>query len=686
MYDIVFCSLPIVWIDQIYSAPATLKGVVNFAGFNARTYDFGMELYKKCDQDANKFTQVQKYFISSNKTLAIEDQIILDQWYDHVIDTLVNVNTRYIGLSVFSLWTHKATLEILLRLKQLGLTHKVVLGGRGLKTGIHDSIIDRLPNPNINDKIQWFGDVLKSKQLVEHVVIGDGEDAIVEFLTTNSLSQKVYTTQGFDFPMADYEDYNFDDYLWVGQPSLQIKSSQGCVRNCDFCDIKVQFGNYQFKDGNQLAEEMIHLQNKFGINKFTLVDSLSNGSMKHFNQFITRLSEHNQLVNDPIVWNGQYICRDNRHTANIDEYYRKLKLSGAEGLTIGAESGSNHVLKAMNKKSSVEALFFELEKFKQNNIVCSLLTFCGHWSERPQDFVDHCNMLINLVPYAVHGTLSGIILGGPAEILHGTPAWHNSNVIKHKLYYGNLWVDESNPGNTLKVRTQRRMVIHKLAKLLNLPMLSEGEFLHEFANFSLNRINEINSFYTIYSSSTSDHIQDIDKFIYNLFDYKTVNLKLEVEANSTSSDPNFLLCINQTVLYDGLLSQGSHVLEYTVPADGNNTLSMTLTNKSPTDTELDSMGAIVKDKNIKIKSLSINNLSITDNPAHYYKFFSSDGLYFNDQSLTLCFSMPFVLWYSANVVSDSHWHQTDLRNNAQTIVSEEEAYLRLESVLDKLQV
>ena len=686
MYDIVFCSIPIVWIDQIYSAPATLKGVVNFAGFNSRTYDFGVDLYKQCNNDVNKFTQIQKYFISSNETLSIENQIILDQWYDHVIDTLVNVDTRYIGISVFSLWTHKATLEILLKLKQLGLTHKVVLGGRGLKTGIHDSVIDQLPNPNINDKIQWFGDVLKSKKLVEHVVIGDGEDAIVEFLTNHSLSQKVYTTQGFDFPLADYEDYDFDDYLWVGQPSLQIKSSQGCVRNCDFCDIKAQFGNYQFKDGTQLAEEMIYLQNKFGINKFVLVDSLSNGSMKHFDQFITKLSKHNQQAKNLIIWTGQYICRDYRNTANVDEYYRKLKLSGAEGLTIGAESGSNYVLKAMNKKSSVEALFFELEKFRQNNINCSLLTFCGHWNERPQDFVDHCNMLINLVPYAVHGTLNGIALGGPAEILHGTPAWHNDNIVKHKIYYGNLWVEQSNRGNTYKVRIRRRMIIHKLAKLLKLPIWTEGEFFHEFANFAQHRIDEINSFYTTHSLDTSDDIKNIDQFIHQLFDHKNIQVKLEVVANSSTSDPVLYLCMNQTVLYNNYLTEGNHVLEYTIPASDINTLSMSMTNKHPNDTVVGADGNIVKDKNIKIKSLSINNLSLTDNTAHYYKFFSSDGLYFNDQSLTLNFTNPFVLWYSKNVVSDSHWDQADSRNNTQVLVSDEQAYQKLELLLDNLLV
>ena len=36
-----------------------------------------------------------------------------------------------------------------------------------------------------------------------------------------------------------------------------------------------------------------------------------------------------------------------------DEDFRTLKLSGAIGLTIGAESGSNQVLQEMKKKTSM---------------------------------------------------------------------------------------------------------------------------------------------------------------------------------------------------------------------------------------------------------------------------------------------------------------------------------------------
>ena len=680
MYDIVFCTLPVISVDQIYSAPALLKGVVKSAGFNARTFDFGIDLYKQCNKDLDQFTRIQNYFITKNSVLDSQDQVILDAWYDYVVETLSNIETRYIGFSVFSNWTHKATVEILLKLRRAGLDQKVVLGGRGLKTNSSDTVIDSLPNRSVNDSIQWFGTVLKNKKLATHIIIGDGENAIVEFLTTNRITKEVYQTKGFDFPCPDYEDYNFDDYIWAGERSLQVKSSQGCVRNCDFCDIKMQFGDYQFKDGLQLAEKMIALQQQYQINKFVLVDSLCNGSIKHFTQFITQLSEYNLTAANKITWTGQYICRDKNYG---DDYYRKLKLSGAEGLTIGAESGSNHVLKAMDKKTTVEALFRELEQFKQHNITTFLLTFAGHWSERPEDFRDQCRMLINLVPYAKHGTVSGISLGSNFHLTYDTPAWQNDVLIKHSRYYLQLWSAKTNPGNTLKVRMQRRLVLHKLAKLLNLPVTEEAIWLQHEYDFLIDKIEEINKFFEQHATADGA-IEDIDQFIADLFASKTISVKLTVESSSCNSDPVLTVTANNLILCKQHLKQGLHNFEYTIPSQDKNKICLTLSNKQPEDTLVDVSGIIVKDKFIKIKSLIVDGQDLTEDQVFFYKTFGIDGLYFNQQSIELEFSAPFILWFAEHDKKSSEW--LDIKNNSQVALSEQEVYSKLHAALQHLTI
>ena len=695
MYDIIFCTLPVMSIDQIYSAPALLKGIVKSAGFRSRTFDFVIDLNKFCNKNSEQFSRIQNYFVTQNLFLNQDDQDILNKWYNHVATTLQSIDTKYIGFSVFSNWTHRATLEILLKLKELDLSHKVVLGGRGLKTNTNDTVVDLLPNKSINDRIHWFGTVLKNKGLAQHIIIGDGENAVVDFLQTNT-TRNDNVAKGFDFPWPDYSDYNFDDYNWNGSPHLQVIGSKGCVRNCDFCDVKVQFGNYQFKDGYQLANEMITLQQQYQIDKFVLQDSLSNGSMKHFKQFLTRLSEHNASSANKIKWSGTYICRDMRNTANVNEYYQQLSCSGAEGLTIGAESGSNHVLKSINKKSSVEALFFELEKFKENNITCQLLTFTGHWSETHADFEKHCNMILNLVPYIKHGTVSSITLGDIFVMLHNTPSWNNDELIKDPYLFSNLWVAKNNTNNTLKVRVQRRLVLHKMSKLLKLPVADDEFTLQSILGFVENHTDKINDFFQR-NGSTGAQIPDIDLFIQKTFKkYKTINLELEVESFSCNSDPVATVSINQTTLVKKFLSGGIHKFNFKIPAKKiKNTISVTMTNKAPHDTVVDTAGNIIKDKSIKIKSLKINGCDLIVDVDFFYKNFVSsingeivdtrNGLWFENETLSLCFETPFVLWYASNSNKNVSPDWLERKNSSQiSIANVHDIYQNLLNVTQKL--
>ena len=150
--------------------------------------------------------------------------------------------------------------------------------------------------------------------------------------------------------------------------------------------------------------------------------------------------------------------------------------SGAEGLTIGAESGSNHVLEMMNKKTTVEALFSELEQFRQHGLTCVLLTFVGHWSETVEDFIEHCRMFVNLVPYARSGTISSITIGTPAAILDGTPGMRDVNKFKIHLddKIGNyLWISELNPENNYRERIYRRLTVSRLVSKLKIPCHEE---------------------------------------------------------------------------------------------------------------------------------------------------------------------------------------------------------------------
>lgn len=495
MLDILFCSIPYSNLDQIYSAPAILKGVVTEHGYTAKTVDFGCELLKLCNGDPDRFYQVQNYFISPDTT----HRDTIEEFYTLIIDYLKKNPAKYIGLSVFSIWTHKATVDILERIKQAGIDSKIIAGGCGLFVPAY-SVVHKDINIRARETILKFGDLLKQRGLIDYPVYGDGEDPVLAILN-NTEYTKDLDADTFKSSVPDYSDYNFNDYLFNGtEVQLPITGSKGCVRKCDFCDVEYQFGRFRYRSGADVANEMIANSQKYGIYKFQFTDSLVNGGLKPFEEFLIVLSNYNLANPDKrIKWNGQYICRPaSQMPARL---YQLMAAAGAEGLTIGAESGSNHVLVAMNKKTTVEALYTELEQFRQHGITCLLLTFVGHWSETWEDFEQHCRMMIDILPYVRSGTISAVKLGDVFLMIDGTPVAVNAKENQIDISEFNkehVWIAKTNPTNTLKERVYRRLILGQLVEKLNIPTINDAETMLYINSTIEQQHEQINEFYDQY--------------------------------------------------------------------------------------------------------------------------------------------------------------------------------------------
>jgi len=494
--DIIFCELPYSDVDQIYSAPAILKGVVIANGYTSKSMIFGMELFKMCGRDSVRFNKLQQYFMSPNNPLDAEQQEILDKFYDDMIIFFRENPSKYIGISIFSYLTHKCTLDLITRLKQENIPAEIVVGGRGAKNVPFSSVRTIMGIKGL-ERIKPYAQVLKERGLIDHVVFGDGEDAILDVLRSKTLKEE-YRAETFEYPIPDYSDYNFNDYLWKNQEvAFPITGSRGCVRKCDFCDIGEHFGKYKYRGGADIAREMLKIQEYYGVNKFQFTDSLINGGLKPLEEFCTIIADHNETnPESKIKWTGQYVCRESRFMP--ERLYDLMSRSGAEGLTIGAESGSDHVLEAMNKKTTAGALLEELEMFRKYNITATLLMFIGHWQETHDDFIEHCRWLTKLLPYVRSGTVSAVSLGLPAGVLDGTPAMkevESGEIIRSDFDHEFIWLAKYNPTNTYKERVWRRLVASRICKELGYPINNELPILGDI-NMRLELYTDkINDFY-----------------------------------------------------------------------------------------------------------------------------------------------------------------------------------------------
>lgn len=602
------------------TAPAVLKGIAESHGYKIKTWDSNLDLFQKfCNSDKKKYSELEEYFITDTE----KHKELIYKFYQWLIDEIKKEKFNYIGFGVFSVFTQRSTYELIELINKQIPSVKIVLGGKGLEAHLHSSIFNRFSNL---EKMLKFNNIIK-KQFPNVInIIGEGEDAIIDLLSGNHNNIDQWNeakSNTLEYPFSNFDDYKLTSYLPPnGVYQIPVISSKGCVRDCDFCDVGVVYKKFQSKTGKRLAEEMIFLFNKYKINNFSISDSIMNGNVKSLKEMIDELIKFNldKSENDKIKWNGNWISRP--AGSFKPEFYKKLQLSGCESLTIGAESGSDHVLEAMNKKTNVAGLYYDLEHFQKNNIKCVLNSIIGHWSEEYSHFIEHLTMLIKFIPYYANNTIVSLHLGGGFSLLKDTPAdknFHENKIHKIGDNFSYLWWSEKNPSLNMKARVARLYIIYKIMIENNIVIDHCNNFLTILKNRLINKKEEIKKFE---SNVIGDRkitecpsIINMDNWseIFNsivLEQFPKSTLEINLEANASYDNPEFKVSLNDEILYNDKIN-GSHkiVLEFKNSLD-KKTLKFEMSNKSASDTIVDSNGNIIKDKNIIFKSVIIDGCDI----------------------------------------------------------------------------
>jgi radical SAM superfamily enzyme YgiQ (UPF0313 family) len=434
MFDIVIISVPGTIDRSPPAAPALLKASVEKAGFSCKTIDYNIRLYTQpCYSH-----ELETYF-----TMGIDQdqvqvaQTIIEAW----VDELCQYHTKYIGISVFTYQNRIATQMFCKAIRDRSQA-KIVLGGQGLADGGIEGVIG-------------FGQQLCDQGLADFYIRSEGEISLIELLRGNVTypginSQTFQQVDDLDsLPFPNYDDYILEQYA---APILPVTGSRGCVRSCSFCDIHEHW-KFRWRTGKNLAEELMYLNQRYGISEFSFTDSLINGNYKEFNRFIEILAQYNQTAAHPITWSSQFIIRS--QTQSSDHYWQTIAASGAKYLSIGVETGSDRVRKHMNKQFTNLELDYSMSMMHKYGITCIFLMIIGYPTETAQDFQDTLDMFDRYVPY--QDIIVNIEFGSTLGILPGTPLYRHAAEWNIELdKYENNWIALDNPDLTLETRLIRR--------------------------------------------------------------------------------------------------------------------------------------------------------------------------------------------------------------------------------------
>lgn len=471
--DILICAVPSRLITKIPGALPTLKACVQEAGLTARTVDFNIEFFKnQCSKDVDTFNRLSKVF---EPRVEFEHTEFVANWLADCIAYIKKFNPRWVGISVETPFQHRATILLAKHIREHAPEVKIVMGAYGLDVEAQASLLN-FPGTTELDRLNMFDAYITKHRLADKLIFGDGENALVELLTNTQVTNLFPETKTqFTAPIPDFDDIDFFNYAWA-TPSLPITGSKSCVRSCTFCSVPHRFGKFRSRTGEDIANELIALKEKYQITRFDFTDSLVNGSQKVFFDWASRIADYNdtQPRDKQITWTGQYICKPQKSIN--PEIYPIMKRSGCYCLIIGAESGSDDVLAAMKKMITVQDLYDELEQLEKHKLQARFLMLSGFYNETWDNFIETLEFMARCHKFVASGTLTRIAMGIPLHIEHGITLNAQAAELGITLDPNNIynWKYSKNPESTFLERVRRRIISHLVLEKMSVPMTANG--------------------------------------------------------------------------------------------------------------------------------------------------------------------------------------------------------------------
>lgn len=437
------------------AGPALLKAVLNKFGYTSKILDFNNDVENLTNLSSAEKNSVDNFFLYHNMYDSHIWQII-DNLYDTWAKQIIELNPRWVGISVFTQDCQRATRLLAIKIKSVSPNIKVLIGGAGIGNG--------------------FADELLTNQIIDAYIVGEGENAIIELLKGNydypgiNKHNPIQVDDLDKIPFPDYTDYelaskSYNKYKSISKEdpavALPVTGSRGCVKKCTFCDVSMHWPKFRWRSGKNIADEIKFQLDKHDIKFFRFTDSLVNGNMKEFRIMINELAKLRADLpeHEKFYWDAHYIVRGKRSMPAAD--FDVMRESGAGVMRWGVESGSPKVRDDMKKGFTQEDLDYSLEQFSRAGLKCKFLMIVGYPTETNNDFQMTLDMFDRYQHYSTLGTIHDVVLGPTMVLIPGTPVDINKD--KNQIVkYGNHiheWISLTNPTLTYNERLRRRILL-----------------------------------------------------------------------------------------------------------------------------------------------------------------------------------------------------------------------------------
>lgn len=198
-----------------------------------------------------------------------------------------------------------------------------------------------------------------------------------------------------DLPQPAWDLIDIDSYknIWSksGQKfTLNIATTRGCPYKCNWCAKPIYGNRYNAHTPQYIVDQIELLQEKFGVSRFWMCDDIFGLKPNWVQEFNQILKSRNLKINYFIQSRVDLLLKED----TIDA----LAESGLEEVWVGAESGSQRILDAMDKGTKIEEIERATQLLKSKKIKVAFFLQFGYLTETKEDIQKTIAMVKKLQP------------------------------------------------------------------------------------------------------------------------------------------------------------------------------------------------------------------------------------------------------------------------------------------------
>ena len=161
-----------------------------------------------------------------------------------------------------------------------------------------------------------------------------------------------------------------------GESAVSVSTMRGCPYTCKWCSRAVYGQSYRRRTAAQVVAELAFIQGNYDVDTIWFVDDVFTISHQWLREFTTELRQQRIAI--------RYECISRSDRMN-EEVIRLLKESGCFRIWIGAESGSQKVIDAMDRRVEVKQVQEMIQMSKKYGLQAGTFIMVGYPGETDDD-------------------------------------------------------------------------------------------------------------------------------------------------------------------------------------------------------------------------------------------------------------------------------------------------------------